>query len=63
MHLDRPGMYEQWKASAICQQGKYIHFKNQKEQVKGVPLHLYNPFAPRQNTHATHRNPNAMDVN
>ena len=55
MHLDCPGTYEQWKASAICRQGKYIHFKNQKEQVKGVP--------PRQSTHTAHRDPDTMDVN
>ena len=28
MHLDRPGNYEQWKASAIHRQGEYVHFKN-----------------------------------
>ena len=43
MHLDRPGTYKQWKASAIRRQGKYIHFKNRREQVKGVPPCLYTP--------------------
>ena len=62
MHLDRPGTYKQWKASAIRQQGEYIHFKNCKEQVKGIPPQLYNPFAPRQNQHTMHRNPDEMDV-
>ena len=62
MCLDRPGNYEQWKNSAICRQGKYIHFKNRKEQVKGVPLRLYNPFAPRQTTHTAQCDPDAMDV-
>ena len=62
MRLDRPGTYEQWKASAICRQGEYIHFKNRREQVKGVPPRLYNPFTPRQNQHAAHRDPDAMDV-
>ena len=60
--LDRPGNYEEWKESAIQRQGEYVHFKNRKEQVKGVPPHLYNPFAPRQNTQATQRDPNAMDI-
>ena len=32
------------------------------EQVKGVPPRLYNPFTPRQNQHAAHRDPDAMDV-
>lgn len=54
MCLDHPGTYDQWKASAIRRQGEYIHFKNHKEQVKGVPPCLYNPFTPRQNQHATH---------
>ena len=62
MHLDHPGTYEQWKASAIRWQGEYIHFKNRKEKVKGVPPCLYNPFAPRQNTHTAQRDPDAMDV-
>ena len=51
MRLDCPGNYKQWKASAIRRQGEYIHFKNRREQVKGVPPCLYNPFTPRQNTH------------
>ena len=55
-------MYEQWKALAIRRQGEYIHFKNRREQVKGVPPHLYNPFAPCQNQQTAHRNPNTMDV-
>lgn len=63
MRLDQPRTYEQWKVSAICRQGKYIHFKNRKEQVKGVPPHLYNPFTPQQSQHAAHRDPDAMDVN
>ena len=63
MCLDHLGTYEQWKASAIHQQGEYIHFKNRKEQVKGVPPRLYNPFAPQQNTHTTQCDPGAMDVN
>ena len=64
MRLDRPGTYKEWKASAIRRQGKYIHFKNRKEQVRGVPPQLYNPFTPRrQHTHALHRDPDAMDVN
>ena len=46
MRLDRPGNYEQWKTSAIRRQGEYVHFKNRREQVKGVPPRLYNPFAP-----------------
>ena len=62
MRLDRPGTYEQWKASAIRRQGEYIHFKNRREQVKGVPPRLYNPFTPRQATHTSQRDPNAMDV-
>ena len=62
MCLDRPGNYKQWKASAIRRQGEYIHFKNRREQVKGVPPRLYNPFAPRQNPHTAQRDPNAMDV-
>ena len=62
MRLDHPGTYEEWKASAICQQGKYVHFKNRREQVKGVPPRLYNPFAPRQTTHAAQRDPDTMDI-
>ena len=62
MCLDRPGTYEQWKASAIHRQGEYVHFKNRREQVKGAPPRLYNPFTPRQNQHAAHRDPDAMDV-
>ena len=60
--LDCPGTYEEWKESAIQRQGEYIHFKNQKEQVKGVPPRLYNPFTPRPNTHTLQRDPDAMDV-
>ena len=62
MRLDRPGTYEEWKASAIRRQGEYIHFRNRKEQVKGVPPHLYNPFAPRQTMHTTQQDPDAMEV-
>ena len=62
MRLDRPGTYEEWKASAIRRQGEYVHFKNCKEQVKGVPPRLYNPFTPRQTTHVAQRDPDAMDV-
>ena len=60
--LDRPGTYEEWKESAIQRQGEYVHFKNRKEQVKGVPPRLYNPFAPRSSAHAPQRDPDAMDV-
>ena len=62
MRLDRPRTYEEWKESAIQRQGEYIHFKNRKEQVKGVPPCLYNPFTPRSNTHTPQRDPDAMDV-
>ena len=61
MRLDRPATYERWKESAIHRQGEYVHFKNRKEQVRGVPLRLYNPFTPRQTTTA-HRDPDARDV-
>ena len=30
--------------------------------MKGVPPCLYNPFTPRQNTHAAQHDPNAMDI-
>ena len=62
MRLDRPGTYEQWKESAIRRQGEYVHFKNCKEQVKGVPPCLYNPFTPHQIVQMVHRDPDAMDV-
>ena len=62
MRLDRPGTYEEWKESAIQRQGKYVHFKNRREQVKGVPPRLYNPFTPRQHAPVTQRDPDAMDV-
>ena len=62
MRLDHPGTYEQWKASTIRRQGEYIHFKNRKEQVKGVPPCPYNPFTPRQSTQTTHCDPDTMDV-
>ena len=52
MHLDCPRTYKEWKESAIQRQGEYVHFKNRKEQIKGVPPRLYNPFAPRPNAHA-----------
>ena len=61
-HLDRPGTYKEWKESAIQRQGEYVHFKNRKEQVKGVPPRLYNPFAPRPSAHTPQRDPDAMDV-
>ena len=63
MRLDHPGTYEEWKESAIRRQGEYIHFKNRKEQVKGVPPRLYNPFTTRPTTHTTQRDPDAMDIN
>ena len=62
LRLDRPGNYEQWKAAAIRQQGEYVHFKNRREQVKGVPPRLYNPFTPRQHAHTPQRDPDTMDV-
>ena len=62
MRLDRPTMYNQWKQSTIQHQGEYIHFKNRREQVKGTPPRLYNPFTPKQQGYTPRRDPNAMDV-
>ena len=62
MHLNQPENYQQWKDSASCRQGEYIHFKNQKEQVRGISPHLYNPFSPHQMQQTQHRDPDAMDI-
>ena len=62
MCLNCPNMYQKWKDSAIHQQGEYIHFKNCKEQVKGLPPCLYNHFSPQQQQQTPPRDPDAMDV-